>query len=131
MADRDSQPGIEFAHAKGLGHVVIGAAIQRFDLAVFGAVRGQHEDGRVAPGPDAPADLQPVQVGEAQVEHDDVRGADRRFGESLVSCLRGPHEVPESFQADPADVQQARIVINDENLRQAVTPRVVAPPQAA
>jgi hypothetical protein len=39
---------------------------QRVDLAVLRAVRGQDDDGYLAPGPDALADLKPVEVGQPE-----------------------------------------------------------------
>ena len=70
VPERDSQPGIEFAHAEWLGHVVIGALVQCVDLAVLGAVRRQYDDRHGAPGSDPLADLQAVHVRQAQVQHD-------------------------------------------------------------
>jgi len=89
MADRDSQPGIEFAHSEGLGHVVIGTTIQRFDLAVFGAVRGQHDDGHVAPGPNP-------RVGSPPAEHTEpmiVVGRHCEAGDVLIPDARLPRDV--------------------------------------
>src|ERR1700730_10507727 len=126
VAERDLHPGVELAHAEWLGHVVIGAVLKRVDLAVFGTVCGQHDDRNVAPGSDALADVQAVQVGQAQVEHDDIRCVDRCMGEALVPGLGGPDAVTEGFQPDGTDAEQAWIVVNDENLRQPSAPRVSA-----
>ena len=35
VAERDADAGIELAHRKGLGHVVVRAAVERFDLTVL------------------------------------------------------------------------------------------------
>ena len=51
--------------------------------------------------------------------------------EPVVACLRRSHEMAERFQADPAYVQQVRVVINDEYLRQAAAPRVSGAATAA
>jgi hypothetical protein len=90
MPQRYPQPGVELARAERLGHVVVGAVVQRLDLAVLRAVRRQHDDRRVAPAADAVADLEPVKVGQAEVEDDQVRGAGGRLLEpsSPVSAVR-------------------------------------------
>ena len=72
VAQGHPQPGLELAHAEGLGHVVVGAAVEGGDLAVLGPVGRQHDDGHGAPLPDAAADLEAVHVGQAEVEDDDV-----------------------------------------------------------
>ena len=122
VAQRDLYPGVQLAHAEGLGHVVIGAVFQRVDLAVLGAVRGQDDDGHLAPGPDALADLKPVEVGQPEVEHDHVRCLDCGLADSLLACFGGADGVAEGLQPDVAYGEQAWVVINDENSRQPSAP---------
>src|SRR5580704_8375504 len=115
--------GVEFTHAERLGHVVIGAVFERVDLAVFGAVPGQHDDGHLAPDPDALADDQAIQVRQTQVEHDHVRCAQRGLADSLLPGFRGTDGMAEGLQPDAADAEQAWVIVNDENLRQPSAPQ--------
>src|SRR5882724_3745576 len=94
------------------------------DLAVFGAVHGQDDEGDLAPGPDALADLETVEVGQPEVEHDHVRPLDGGLADSLLAGFGAPDGVTEGLQRDAADAEQAWIVVNDENSRQPDAPRM-------
>ncbi len=72
-AQQRAQPRQEFGEVEGLDEVVIGPDVEALDAVVDGVTRGEHQDRRrVARAPDAPTDLEPVDVGELQVEHDGV-----------------------------------------------------------
>ena len=75
-----AQHGLHAADQLGdrerLGHVVVGAGLEADDLVELGVLRREHQDVRVAEGAHAAADLDAVDVGQADVEDDQVeRGA--------------------------------------------------------
>ncbi len=115
VAERHPEAGLELAHPEGLGHVVVGPSVEGGDLAVLGAVGREHDDGHVAPLADPPAHLHAVEVGQAEVEDDDVGRTDGGLGDALLA--RGGHEhgVPERAEADPQDPQQCLVVVDGED----------------
>ena len=66
------QAGQQLDPAEGLGQVVVGAGVEAPHLVPLGPERRQHEHRHVAHVPDALEDLPTVQVGEPDVEDDDV-----------------------------------------------------------
>ena len=73
MAERRADPRLQFGHAERLGHVVVGASVQSSHLAVLQRGGREHDDGHLAPAADAVDDVQPVEVGQPEVEHNYVR----------------------------------------------------------
>ena len=57
VAQRDAQPGVELVHAERLGHVVVGAALERLDLLALLVAARQDHDRRRRLAPDPPDDL--------------------------------------------------------------------------
>jgi hypothetical protein len=62
----------ELAHREGLGDVVVGADLQPADLVGLASLRGQHDDRHLAAGAELAADFDAVQLGQHQVEDDQV-----------------------------------------------------------
>ena len=65
-------PAAELAHREGLGDVVVGADLEPGDLVGLAAFRGQHDDRHLAARAQLAADLDPVELGQHQVEDDEV-----------------------------------------------------------
>ncbi len=72
MAQRDPQAREQLAHPERLGEVIVGAGVERRDLVALLAAGGEHDDRHVAPLPQPPDHLQAVEIGQAQVEDDEV-----------------------------------------------------------
>src|SRR6185295_3326940 len=69
-----AQPGEQLARLERLRKIVVRADFEA-DYAVHGlAARREHEDRRVPLGPQAPAHLQAVDVGQREIEHEHVVG---------------------------------------------------------
>ena len=79
VAQRHAHARQQLAHAEGLGHVVVGAGVERGDLVALLAARGEHDDRHLAPLPQPADHLQAVHIGQAQVQNDDVGLAARRL----------------------------------------------------
>ncbi len=63
----------QLADRERLGHVVVGAGVERGDLLVLVADGRDEDDRRLAPRPELAADLGAGAVRQQQVEHDRVR----------------------------------------------------------
>jgi hypothetical protein len=72
-ADERAQPRLKLADVVGLDQVVVGAGVEAGDAIRHLDTRGEHQHRRaVAAVAERAADLQAVDVGQADVEHDDV-----------------------------------------------------------
>ena len=69
---RGAQPGEQLVHAERLGHVVVGAGVERGDLVGLAVAHGQHDDRHRAPAAQAADHVDAVDAGQAEVEDDDV-----------------------------------------------------------
>ena len=71
-AQQRLDPRDELAHRERLGHVVVGADAEADEHVGLVVAGGEHEDRDRALGLDAAADLEAVDAGQHDVEHDDV-----------------------------------------------------------
>ena len=75
----------------GLAQVVVGPGAQAQDFIHVLGAGAEHEDGEVPVVPDSPADLEPVQTGEHEVQDDEMDVAAVQETERLLvrsSALR-------------------------------------------
>ena len=68
----------ELPHAERLRDVIVRPGVQCLDLVLFVFPDGQDDDGDRGPFPEAPDDLRAVEIGKAEIEHDQVRTEYRR-----------------------------------------------------
>jgi hypothetical protein len=61
-----------FVHAEGFGEVVVGAGVEGVDLGVFGVAGGEDDDRRGGPAAQGLDDGDAVEIGQAEVEDDQV-----------------------------------------------------------
>ncbi len=71
-AQRDADPGQQLFGTERLGDVVVGAEVERLHLVGLVAARREHDDRHLRGPPDAPADLGAFEIGQAEVEHDEI-----------------------------------------------------------
>ena len=67
-----AEAGEELVQPEGLGDVVVGAGVQRRDRIALVLAGRQDQDRYVGPAAQALQDLQSVEVGQAEVQDDDV-----------------------------------------------------------
>ena len=108
-------PGDQLAQAERLGHVVVGPELEPDDLVDLRVLGRQHEDRDRRLGPDDPADLDPGQLGEHQVEHDEVGPIGPEAGERLAAVGRGDDREPLRLEAVGERLAQGRLVVDDED----------------
>lgn len=112
----------EFAGAEGFGDVVIGTELESEDPVHLGGPGGEDEDGdtfgeRVAL--EAFADLEPVDVGEHEVEHDEVGPLGPGGVEGLEAVGGGDDEEAAVAEFAHDQVPQIGFVIDHEDLGHA------------
>ena len=71
-AERGPQAREELAHAERLGDVVVGTGVERGDLVALRLARREDDDGHVGPAAEAGDHVEAGDVGEAEVEDDEV-----------------------------------------------------------
>ena len=100
-----------------LGDVVVGAGLEADDLVELGVLRGEHQDVGVAELADAAADLDAVDVGQAEVEHDQVEVV-QRGGADGGLAVGGLVDVEALLDEQRADEHPVlRGVVDDEGAR--------------
>ena len=114
-AERRVDPGQELLDAEGLGHVVVGAQVERADLVGLGPAGRQHDDADVGQLADVAAQLEPVGVGQHQVEQHEVRDAELECPLDGLTVLRDDHVVAANGQVRPDEVHDVLVVFHDQN----------------
>src|SRR3954471_6163531 len=126
-AEDGTPPRHELARIEGLREVVVGADLEARDLVEVVVARRQHQHGQRARLADPPADLDPVEVGQHQVEDDERGSVDADEGQRL-SAARG-HLHGEAVLAEIGGDERGNrlLVLDDENLLLGAWPRQPLP----
>ena len=90
----------ELAHRERLGDVVVGADLEPGDLVGLAAFRGQHDDRHLAARAQLAADFDPVELGQHQVEDDQVEAALLEALQGFAAVERGGDVVAVLAQRD-------------------------------
>ena len=110
--------GDEGVDGEGLGDVVVAAERQPGDRVRGGVPRGQEDHRRlVAAAPQAAAHLEPVEVGQHDVEHDELRAAVLGASQRLAPGAGGGHVEPVEAQRHLHQVPDVRLIVDDEHAR--------------
>ncbi len=110
-----SDPGHEFGHLEGLGHVVIGPGLQPNDHVDGVGPRGQHQDGHAALLADLAAHLEPVQGGQHDVQDHHVGRLLQSPHQAFAAVHGGAHAKAGLLQAQRGDLSDRRVVLNQEH----------------
>src|SRR5579884_1283200 len=110
-------PRDQLAWIERLRQVVEGADLEPDDLVDVLVAGGQHQDREVGRLPNPLADLDAVDVGEHQVEHDERRLLDRDLGEGVLAGRRRLHRVPRVLQVERDERGDRALVLDDEDRR--------------
>ena len=114
-AEQRTDAGGQLAQAERLRHVVVGTELQPDDLVELGVLGRQHHDRHARLGPDDAADLDARQLGEHQVEQDEVRTLGTELAEGFAAI--GRRHDPESVGLERVDQRfaQCRLVVDDQD----------------
>ena len=112
----DVDAGDQLARAERLGHIVVAAHLEAEDAVDLLVARRQEQDRHIRCPPDQPADLQPVHLRHADVEHDKagrplLEGAQR--GRAVGDRLRDHAGLLQRKGDDLADM---RVVVGDKDV---------------
>ena len=100
----------QLGQAEGLGDVIVGARIQANDEVGILTASGKHEDGGgQSLGAHLAGDIKAVDVGQAEVQHDDIGAGD--LLESTLAGAMGAHLV--ALTAEGA----GEVVLNEKHCR--------------
>ncbi len=104
-SEQGPDPRRQLTHAERLGHVVVRPELQADDLVDLRILRGEHDDRNARLGSDDPADLDPRQLGQHQVEQDKVRPLRPEDGQRRATV--GGRDDPESLCLERVDERLA------------------------
>jgi hypothetical protein len=113
--DRGPHPGQQFLDPERLGHVVIGAGVERLHLVHAVGPAGQHDDRGLGPAAQPLDHLHPVQVGQAEIEDHQVGRIPPGHLQRLDPGRRDVHLVVAHPQVDPQRPQYLRLVVDDQH----------------
>ena len=98
-AQDGAQAGLQLARLEGLGEIVVGAELEADDAVHRLAARGQHQDRHVAGAAQAAAEIEPVGIGQHEVEDDRVEGLALELGLAVAAGAGDGHA-----KARPAEI---------------------------
>ena len=111
-AQRDAEPGEELAHREGLAHVVVGAGVERGDLVPLLPAGGEDDDRDAGPFPQPSDDVHAVEVGESEVQEDEVGLARRGLEEALLAGHGLDEPVPLGPERGAQEAANLRLVLD-------------------
>ena len=109
------ETGDELPRAERLGDVVVGAGLERADLLVLVVDGGQDEDRCVGPLAQAAGDLDPVAIGQDDVDDRHVRRVQRGGVERLLRRRRRDDLEAGIAQHDAQRPEDLSLVVADED----------------
>ncbi len=130
---RPAQDGLDAGHqlvaAEGLGDEVVGAQVQRHHPVQLPGPAAEGDDRHAGRGPDAPAHLVAVQVGQAEIEQDQVRL--RVPVQGLGAGGDAVGRVPVGGQGPFQRLGHAIVVLHDQNVHGSVASPADGAPRGA
>jgi len=99
----------------GFPIVVVRADAKAEEFVDFLRARREHDDRGLRPLPDAPADLEPVDAGQHDVENHEVRLEPVELLQRAVPVVRGPREVSVAAQVSLDDLRHHAFVLDNED----------------
>lgn len=115
MTKGDTDSGEELRSGERRGYVVVGPLVQRLDLAGFGPLGGEHDYRYFGPAAQLSADLDAVDIGQAEVEDDHRRGAGRDLGQCLGTRRGDRHAKVPGVQCGRESPDDPGLVVDHED----------------
>src|SRR3954468_756313 len=115
------EPGRELLVRERLDEVIVGAGVEARHPVPDGVTRSEHQDRDIRPGrADAPRDVEPGDVREAEVKDDDLDPGRRlRDVEAVTTRRRGLDDVAVLLQEPPEKTDEARVVLDDKKMHES------------
>ena len=109
----------QLIHAERLGDVIVGAEIERLDLADLVAAAGQHHDrNRLVARSHHPQQFEALHIGQSEIENDQI-GFLRQQLERRLAVRRLQDFVALRAQAHAQQLADGRLVIDHQNLERS------------
>ena len=108
-------PQDQLARAERLADVVVRAGLETHHPVGLLPQRGQHDHGHVAAGPQPTADLQAVDAGQHQVEHDQVGGGVAHHAQRGLAVGRLDHLVLVGAQVGDDHLTHGVVVVDHQD----------------
>ena len=120
-------PGLQLAQREGLGEVVVGADLEADQPVDLGGARADDHDVAVADHPDLAADLDPVEVGQGEVEGHQVGEGVADDGERLGTRAHDLHLEAHLLEQAADHLSDVGVVLDDHC--RAFMPHALSNPQ--
>ena len=120
MTFGDAQAREQLADAERLGQVIVGAEIERRDLVGLLVARGQHDDRPREPFAQALDHFEPGDVGQAEIDDDDVGLSRRRGLHAFVAGRCGRQRIAVRVERRREKTLDLRIVLDQQQMRARV-----------
>ena len=98
-----------------LGDVIVGAELEADDLVDLGVLGGEHDDRHRGLGPEDPADLDARQLGEHEVEEDEVGPLGPELRERRAPVGGGDGAIALQLERFDEGLAKGRLVVDDED----------------
>jgi len=105
----------QLAEAERLGQVVIGSDLESDHLVHLVGASGEEQDRDPGLAPDPPADLEPVDPGQTDVEQDELGRDLAEARDSLLASRNDAHCVALAFERDLDPAGNGRFVLDDHD----------------
>ena len=112
--------GDELARVERLRQVVVGADLEADDLVDVLVARGEHQDRHLGAAAQTAADLDPVDVGQHQVEDDQRRLLALGFRQRVLPGLGNVHVVARVLEVERDERRDRGFVLDDEHFLRCV-----------
>ncbi|MNO78148.1 hypothetical protein D3C76_692760 [compost metagenome] len=93
-AQQGAHAGHQLAGAEGLDQIVVGAGVQGQDLVGLGTPRREHDDRHLGPAAHVADQFHAIPVGQAKVEHDQVRATGSGVNQAAMEGVGLEHYQP-------------------------------------
>ena len=113
--EQGADAGGQLAQREGLRDVVVGAELQPDHLVELGILGREHDDRDAGFGADDAHDLDAGELGEHQVEQDEVRALGPELGQRLAPVGRGDDAEPVGLERLDERLAQGRFVLDDQD----------------
>ena len=105
----------QFPRVERFGYVVVGADVQAQEFVSVGAAGCQHDDRDARLGPEQPADVSAVELGQQQIEDDQVRLLPPRHIQRLLAVIGDQDTVSVSLEIERNQIHDLLVIVDDED----------------
>ena len=114
-AKHGRHPGKQLAQRKGLGDVVVGAQLQPDHLVDLTFLCRQHDDRDIALLAEDATNLEAVQLGEHEVQQDQVRARAAGLGHAVGAVLGDGHRVSLFLEVEAERISNGGVILDDKD----------------